>query len=212
MGNRRGQTNTRTPVENLRPDHLAGGDEGVSEGSGAEVTIQADPWNIPERHGEHHITVVGDPIAWRAFCAEQFVKPLYIELSDMRIQLMCAALDPFDAGTFIATANAAGFKVIRHKHEVSAVREDEHVVYWECHVKIDGPFQPELGLPNTSRDLYRQGRWYVTHRSLTPFDAEAFADRIVARLKNYRSVNVDAFEYEACIMDTNPSVDRGWLR
>jgi len=102
----------------------------------------------------------------------------------------------------------AGFEVLRHKHEVSEIREGEKPLYWECHVKIDGTFRTDFG--QTSRDLFRKNRWYVTRRLQRRFDGEAFAELIRRRLVGKADQQFDSYEYEACIVDTNPGLDRGW--
>jgi hypothetical protein len=161
------------------------------------------------RHEEWHATVEGNPIEWYQFCIDHGFKPLFIELSNMTLQLMCASdMDP-------RPALLGRWEVLRVKHEVSEPRDDEQVLYWECHVKINGPYRRDLAKKlahRTSRDLYRGGyRWYVTHRQGTPFDAEALVDNYVRRMANYRGLSVDGHEYEACILDTNPALDENWL-
>jgi len=153
------------------------------------------------RHEEWHVTVDGiDPITWRLFCLEHNIKPLYIELNNFNTQLMCAA--NFDAEEMIASA---GINIVRVKHEVSLPVHGEPVVYWECHVKLDGPFVPEVEM--SSRDLYRVDRWYATMRQPKQFDYQAFVDYIVRP----SGCKYAGHEYECAIKDTNPAIDRGWL-
>lgn len=182
--------------------------------------------NAP-RHEEWHVTVEGDPIAWWNFCSGKagwenyygrnvVVKPLYIELADRRLQLLSAmSFDPSKtvegddkAPTFLQACHHGGFKVVRVKHEVSALRPGDVPLYYELHVKLDGPFRTDRS--GASRDLYRENRWYQyrTERSSQPFDAFDYIARFVTQSKP--SV-MAGFEYEACLLDTNPGLDAGWL-
>lgn len=172
-----------------------------------------------ERHEEYHVTVDGiDPIAWHAFCSDQGVKPLYIELSTRNLQLMCAlkslpAEGASDAPTFsdFTDAIAASFpevRIVREKFEVNVMNQDERPVYYECHVKIDGPML--FNFPMASRDLYRQARWYVSKRSRNPFDADAFYRQILKRFEGRANQKIVGYEYEVCVRDTNHALDAGW--
>jgi hypothetical protein len=173
------------------------------------------------RHSEWHITVTGDPFQWQGFCASQGIKPLWIELNNFSTQLMCAAnFNPTDA------IQKAGWNIIRTKHEVSVdlidvstvtkrqfvhgALPEEPVLYYECHVKFDGRFQPQYKM--TSRDLFRArngaDRWYATKREEHPFDADAFAN-FIHKLNGERS-HLDSWEFEACLIDTNPGLDDRW--
>lgn len=187
--------------EELRPSNIS-----------TDPPVEPEPTPPPApRHEEHHITVAGDPIKWYGFCRKQKIKPLYIELNNRNLQLMCAVdgNDPrIDIGILQDAMTDAGFTVLRHKHEVSELREGEKPLYWECHVKIDGVFRTDFGL--TSRDLYRTNRWYVTRRLQRRFDGDAFAELIRRRLQGKQDQRYDSFEYEACIVDTNPGLDKGW--
>lgn len=163
-----------------------------------------------KRHEEWHVTVKGDPIAWAAFCAENGMKPLHIELSNRETQLMCAAsFDPRALIHELVDENERQlFTIIRVKHEVSDLLDGETALYWEAHVKFNGPFR--IDRKGTSRDLFRthEQRWYMTHRQATPFVADAFAAR--AQMMSKPSQFAEC-EYEACILDTNPALDGGWL-
>lgn len=162
------------------------------------------------RHEEFHVTVTGDPLQWRGFCAKQGIKPLWIELNNFNTQLMCAAAE--DPSAAIA---AAGWNIVRVKHEVQAPpsvdisTHSEPVLYYECHVKFDGRFQPQFKM--TSRDLFRMWpgdtcRWYATRRQESPFDPEGFAKFIGGMV----AANLVEYEYEACLRDTNPGLDARW--
>lgn len=157
------------------------------------------------RHEEWHVTVAPDTdvVEWYLFCRAVGIKPLHIELNNFERQLMCAA--SFDPLTVILHA---GFTVIRSKYEVSALLPGETAMYWECHVKLDGPFMPALA--GSSRDLYRQERWYSTRRSyVRPFLS---SDWVLATRNAVDNRNTIAgFEYEAAIFDSNPSLDARWL-
>lgn len=155
------------------------------------------------RHQEWHVTVAPDNvIVWNKFCRLWNIKPLYIELNNFNRQLMCAA--SFDPITII---REGGYEIIRIKHEVSAVLPGDTTCYWECHVKLNGEFNADA--PMASRDLYRQFRWYVTKREYAPFDAQDFANYVIQSGIGCMS-DVAEFEYEACLLDTNPSLDAGW--
>jgi hypothetical protein len=173
------------------------------------------------RNGEWHVTVKGDPFQWRGFCTAIGIKPLWIELNNFETQLMCAAHENPQKEIF-----QAGWEIIRVKHEVETFpiditcHQDQHrkvmpeeiegALYYECHVKIDGPFQP--GFPMSSRDLYRHDRWYVTKREARPFDPGPFAS-VIARCINLRGKQgvVDEYEYEAALIDSNHDLDARWL-
>jgi hypothetical protein len=186
--------------------------EGLSDiAAGRIVSLeQVDLTLNTKRHEEWHVTVKGDPIAWAAFCAENGIKPLHIELSNRETQLMCAAsFDPRALIHEVLDENERQlFTIIRVKHEVSDLLDGEVALYWEAHVKFNGPFRVDR--KGTSRDLFRthQQRWYMTHRQATPFEAEAFAAR--AQMMSKPSQFAEC-EYEACILDTNPALDGGWL-
>jgi hypothetical protein len=167
---------------------------------------------LAPRHEEWHVTVEGDPLAWATFCQEREAKPLYIELSDRRLQLLSAlSFDPEEdtgAGcSFLDEATAAGFKVVRLKHEVSTLRPGEIALYYEAHAKFDGPFRHDQR--SSSRELYRGNRWYLTRREAEPFSLEQF--EAATRLMSKPSKFVGS-EYEVCIFDSNPALDDGWLR
>lgn len=185
-------------------------------------------------HEEWHVTVEGDPLRWHSLCGSLGLKPLWIELNTFERQLMCASSwDPRvtnPRGHVII--EAAGFKIVRVKHEIQPcvrkidittaghyhpiyhteqVPDPKSVIYYECHVKFNGPFTPSL--PLTSRDLFRQDRWYITHRQRTPFNAMAF----VSLVHNQLVVEGVPFEhagheYEAAVYDSNSDLDASWLR
>ena len=189
---------------------VKGSGDGTPVGiTSSDVPVTSD--DVPEPRGEDwHITVEGvTPIAWLNACAEYGVKPLMIELPDGRIQLMSeTGLDP---APFLEMLTKAGVKVVRVKHEVTALREGERALYWEVHVKFDGPYRADR--KGASRDLYRslggvRGRWYLTRRSPVAFDATEYLDR--AAMLGKGSLFVGA-EYEACLSDTNPALDADWL-
>lgn len=149
---------------------------------------------------EWHVTVEGDPIEWKHLCDHLWMKPLWIELSNFSTQLMCASatnVNPREIGP--------NFRIVRVKHEVSELRLSDRPTYYECHVKLDGQFNPKL--PNSSRDLYRSARWYVTKRSPRPFDALRFVNGV----ESLTSSRVAGYEYEICINDTNRLLDDGWI-
>lgn len=164
------------------------------------------------RHEEFHVTVKGDHRLWAAFCEENGLKPLFIELADAQhtLQLMCEAkFDPRPLIIQMVDENDRQlFTIVRVKHEVSALVGDEKALYWEAHAKFEGPWRTDRR--GVSRDLYRahQGRWYMTKRSLEPFDGEGFALRAQSLSKPSRFIEC---EYEACILDTNRALDGGWL-
>ena len=153
------------------------------------------------RHEEWHVTVDGiTPLAWHTFCSRYQIKPLYIELNNFNTQLMCAAsIDPTNL------IREAGINIVRIKHEVSTPVHGEPIVYWECHVKLDGPFHPAFGM--ASRDLYRANRWYATWRLPVEFDAGKFVEWVRASLPDCKFAG---YEYECAILDTNPAIDEGW--
>jgi len=176
------------------------------------------------RKGEWHITVEGNNfqnvLRWSAFCAQTGIKPLWIELNDYRRQLMCAARENVSRDI-----HAAGFDIIRVKHEVQptcqrldiSTHKDilpmskfldvpaEVAVYYECHVKFDGPFKPIM--PMASRDLLRESRWYMTSRATQPFDYAALVHEACGANPDCRFAG---YEYEAALIDSNPGLDKGW--
>lgn len=162
------------------------------------------------RHEEWHVTVAGDPFQWRGFCAANDIKPLWIELNNFERQLMCAA--SFNPCERIMQAK---YTILRVKHEVSALRDDERALYFEAHLKLDGPFRPEIHM--ASRDLFRTSRWYVTKRAHDVFNAAEWMQNMLGSITsevvnvNQRSVFAGC-EYEACLLDSNPELDSGWTR
>lgn len=188
------------------------------------------------RHEEFHVTVAPSKTQttfgltrtrnlafdWRRFCETLQIKPLWIELNTFETQLMCAA--PTDPTELIIRA---GYEILRFKHEVgvepinvSTFQDlgprfipgtEPRALYYECHVKLDGPFRPDL--PLASRDLYRQERWYMTHRSSAPFDGKAFVDAVMGNLRHTGDeiTTLAGWEYEAAIEDTNSALDAKWI-
>lgn len=156
------------------------------------------------RHQEWHVTVEGDPVRWHSLCERANIKPLYIELNNFERQLMCAAKqDPRDF--YFLTNPAFGFTTVRVKHEVERILDGETALYYECHVKFDGPFRSQFEM--TSRDLYRQHRWYMTLRQEQPFEPLDFVGYAKASAPESRFIG---FEYEACLLDTNKELDKRW--
>jgi hypothetical protein len=185
-------------------------------------------------HEEWHVTVEGDPWKWRQLCDTlRGFKPLWIELNTFERQLMSAsAFDPRSIRNAygIPLIEAAGFKIIRVKHEIQPtvvsidittqgeerkyysrpVPEPNTVLYYECHVKIDGTFNPAL--PLASRDLFRSDRWYVTKRQLEPFSGQEFHDAVRIALAHMNTpVRASKYEYEAAVLDTYPRLDAEWM-
>lgn len=186
-----------------------------------------------DRHkGEWHVTVdnecVGD---WAEFCQRVTnkgfpIKALYIELNTFERQLMSAS--SWDPRACIDNENATRrylkkpeFKVLRVKHELAPNWKgrselpvtygfpERLAVYYECHVKLDGTFAPSMIM--SSRDLFRQHRWYVTKRHTTPFSPETFATLVKSSLERHGNASrVHSFEYEQCVLDTNEELDRNW--
>jgi hypothetical protein len=193
---------------------------------------------LRNQHEEWHVTVDGDPTQWRGWCVMHDIKPLWIELNTFERQLMCAF--PGDRGRQVDRGNERAasliegihhsFNVVRIKHEVAPVKLDVSThsspntfietfgdvtpIYYECHVKLDGPFRPAMQM--SSRDLFRAERWYVTRRQQTPFNAQEFVDMVrgwVALPDGWRGPSVvHSFEYEAALLDTNPNLDVNWQR
>lgn len=163
-------------------------------------------------NGEYHVTVDGDP-----FCARHGIKPLWIELNNFNRQVLSASA--FDPTNIIA---GAGWSIIRTKFEVQPSRIDISThdkanqfiewsvgacYYYECHVKLDGPFLPTM--PMASRDLYRPNRWYCTMRHRNPFDYAGFVREVTGTVGAFGSYYA-GHEYEACLSDTNEGLDAGW--
>lgn len=176
------------------------------------------PTEPVKRSVEAHVTVGNvDPIEWFNFCHEHTLKPLYIELSNHAIQLMCAVAVAGPDDEFLKTlqedfreAFPQG-EVLRVKVETNLMTPEERSVYYECHVKIDGPMRTDMPWMS-SRDLYRKDRWYLTLRSPHPFDGEAFYRKVIKRLEGRATQRVVSYEYEVAILDTNPGLDAGWDR
>jgi hypothetical protein len=166
------------------------------------------------RFEEWHVTVEnGNPVHWDYVCRMYGIDPLFIELSDFRLQLLCTMRTPptepvagEGSPTFLDLCTLEGFTVIRIKHEVSALRDGEVALYYESHLKLDGPFR--LDRKDASRDLYRANRWYRTKRSAQPFDAQEWGGIATSQSKPSKAVGL---EYEAVLVDTNVALDAGWL-
>jgi hypothetical protein len=169
-------------------------------------------------HEEWHITVTGDPVLWKNFCTAYGIKPLWIELNNFERQLMCAITSPakYTKMKGILHANPELFTIIREKHEAMPNGTEQNPIYYECHVKLDGFFLPYMGM--SSRDLYRENRWYATHRQKTPFDPNDFLEYVkncvvekLPEFPNSESV-IAGMEYEVALVDTNPNLDKRWER
>lgn len=185
-------------------------------------------------HEETHITVADNSadnvLRWRAYCAAHGMKALHIELNTFERQLMCAVKThgQRDVDYHVAGVKLAGFEVVRVKQEVQPYKLDVStfdkpdqfldcpnpvdVVYYECHAKFDGPFRPSWYM--SSRDLLREGRWYATKRSATPFNVKEWLDMVqqwAFMQDGFRGPSCLAgWEYEAAILDTNPNLDGHW--
>lgn len=176
------------------------------------LTHAAPVTSVEQRHEEWHVTVKGDHRDWAVFCELNGLKPLFIELADNghTLQLMSASrFDPRALINELMDANERPvFTIVRVKHEVSALVGDEKALYYEAHAKFNGPWRTDR--KGVSRDLYRahEGRWYMSKRMREPFDAVAFGARATSMAKPSTFAEV---EYEACILDTNPALDGGWL-
>lgn len=190
---------------------------------------------MAQHHEETHITVADNGYAnvrrWVDFCRAHSIKPLHIELNTLERQLMCAIRTHGrdDVNWWTGEVAKAGFKVTRIKQEIQPyvldittfgddgkkfldVPAPRDVVYYECHVKFDGPFRPFIYL--SSRDLLREGRWYMTRRSRAPFDVDACVRMFTewgASPDGWRGASQYAgHEYEAAVLDTNPKLDQHW--
>ncbi len=186
---------------------------------------------MAQHHEEYHITVKGMAVErFKAACDELRVKCLWIELNTFERQLMCAA-KPFFNGPFDLARKFSdrGFEIDRVKQEIQPHKLDitchgDHgtrwlevpdpatVVYYECHAKFDGPFRPSWHM--SSRDLLRPERWYATYRSEKPFDAKVWVEMVTqwaALPDGWRGPSTLAgWEYEAAVLDTNPTLDAHW--
>lgn len=177
------------------------------------------------RPDEWHITVTGDQHHWRGFCTSIGIKPLRIELSTFEVQLMCAISGSWVAEEYGARPDAAihalqremmsrGFTTCRVKHELQAAAHEviPDAMYYECHIKLDGPFDPQAAM--ASRDLFREDRWYITRRELAPFDPAAWVRSMRDGLRHFSSSRavIHSYEYEAAVLDTNPALDARWVR
>jgi hypothetical protein len=115
---------------------------------------------------EYHVTVEGDPFQWRGYCVGANIKPLWIELNNFERQIMCAITpknledDCCDLDAFVKDISRR-FTVVRVKKEVQPARLDvstfgnpgvfiysprvtPNAIYYECHVKLDGKFNPDF--------------------------------------------------------------------
>jgi hypothetical protein len=180
------------------------------------------------RHEEWHVTVEGDQHAWRGYCTALGIKPLRIELNTFEVQLMCAIpgqwfIDAFGHGmdhqacitTLCGMFEQRHFRVVRVKHELQVAAGEvlPAALYYECHIKLDGPFDPCALL--ASRDLFRTERWYITRRAMDPFDPAVYVAGAALGLRHFSSspcAKVIGHEYEACVLDTNPALDARWVR
>ncbi len=164
-----------------------------------------EEWHTTIAHADEHTVA-----RWHTWCRTRGVKPLYIELATGGLQLMCAS-----AADISEAVTKSGFEVVRVKHEVPGainVSDPGTAYYYECHVKIDGRYCSNLG-PDmaVSRDLYRPSRWYVTQRTRRPFRPSMFIDLVTREIERIGLARVVGAEYEACLLDTNPNLDEGWL-
>jgi hypothetical protein len=85
-------------------------------------------------------------------------------------------------------------------------------IYWEIHAKFDGPFRPAWHM--SSRDLFREDRWYLTRREPQPFRFKEWLDMVqrwALMQDGWRGPSCLAgWEYEAAVLDTNPNLDARW--
>ena len=171
------------------------------------------------RHEEWHVTVDGiNPMLWEAHCRAHGWKPLYIELTNGRRQLMLAT--PDDPRCEMAGYVTRGwYTLARVKHEVSDVLPGETACYWEAHYKIDGEWMDSYAsaVPAhdfhlaASRDLYRLKRSYVTRRERHRFDPQAGVAFEYVKFSLGPHRTLVGVEYEACLLDTNPGLDDFWI-
>jgi hypothetical protein len=183
----------------------------VNTGASSDLPI-ADDLAIMEtidvpRDEEWHATVLGSVTDWVEFCNAQGWTPLFIELSNGALQLMCAS----DTDPRSALLNQDQFTLLRVKHEVRELLDKEKPLYYEAHVKLDGVYRPDR--PGASRDLLRStlsskgGRWYLTRRNIAPLDLTRFREDAV----NYAvQSTIAGVEGEIVLLDTNPDLDKDW--
>ena len=163
-----------------------------------------------KRIEEWHATVTGNVVDWIAHCNDHGWTPLFLELNNGSVQLMCtAASDPRPV-----LDDYPEFGVLRIKHEVLNLEGDEKPLYYEVHAKFDGQYRPDHR--GASRDLLRstaspngaRGRWYITYRANVPIDVPSFAELMKGRGKGSTLVDI---EQEVVLLDTNTQLDANWL-
>jgi hypothetical protein len=166
--------------------------------------------------------------AWYNFCQQHKIKPLAIELLGgsprQPIQVMCAAPanDPNVRRNLRQAVVAAGFKVSRYKHEVSAVPAGYQPLYWETHITLDRKPTSYPHLWGLSRNLFNPSRrFWLTIRQpiLCDWPVHEHFGSCCDHVKCLSS-NLDHLQdlpgyqkhvLEAAVIDTNRGLDHGWL-
>jgi hypothetical protein len=137
---------------------------------------------------------------------------LYLELTTFDRQLVVVLdRDPRaplaeHGPTFLDLCIKNGLTITRVKQVVSAVREHETPAYYEGVVALDGPMRVDRS--GACRDLYRRDRWYRVKRAAQPFDEQAWLTFATSTSKPSKALGVT---YGAVLLDTNLSLDAGWI-
>jgi hypothetical protein len=186
-----------------------------------------------------HITIEAsraDEPAWWAFCGRIGMTPLKLMLStgETPLQVSCTARSHFIAGPHLAErwagelerrALQAGFAVLRTKLAMPLRKaEGVYAVYHEAHAKAILTEREALDVPRLCRvegyshsrnllSVERNGRLkhYLTDRVFDATHAEAidhFGHKAIRLVQWHPRV---ALELEAVLLDTNPTLDRGWI-
>jgi hypothetical protein len=154
---------------------------------------------------EYHLTVEGANLRdWIPLCKEMGVKPVHVTLRvpEPRVQMMFTAHHRGSDRSVRDWADRCslfvgerGFTPIRQKIEVRLDKASRYrAAYYETHEVC--MWEPEMHTPGVSYSLISK-KWFITTRNHGTYDD---AMRVLRQ-----------GEREAVILDTNPSLDDGWL-
>lgn len=185
---------------------------------------------------EVHITVASDDTdRWQDFCRRMGMKPLLIELAEGEHsrQLMCeATFTGSESGArdfaddLEGDVRANGYEILRTKLEcpLAPRREKTGTVYFECHIKLvltdeQLPIVAQLcrdhGFSASSEVFSRtpeKQKWYLTERYYKGEVEEVREKFRLALARARERLPVKAMDSERVLTDSNPEIDKGWVK
>ena len=183
---------------------------------------------------EYHITVAGDADRFVDWCHMNQVKPLFIDLTEIKgkglqKQLQCTfrscSHDDPRAQEYKDSLFSKGFEVLRVKCETHPesdilIERNDWPIYWEAHgyiltneiirLKALLPGWAKISFNRFSAQQGGKNKYWITvrHSDWQVVDLYLNALHIILSNNNFR---VNEFKMEAVLIDTNKELDDGWV-